>query len=107
MPVRIRGRRKNGWGYERLDYLPVSLLNVGLSEEQVARPPTAPAAVDVAGVGGALFNEAGAVGGVLQGARAGLCHSTRPGRVSVAAVGGVSAALGAVGEPSRLHAGRC
>ena len=44
VPVRIRGRRKNGRGYERLDYLPVTSLNVGLqrqndglSEGQVAR----------------------------------------------------------------------
>ena len=44
MPVRIRGRRNNGRGYERLDYLPVTSLNVGLqrqndglSEGQVAR----------------------------------------------------------------------
>ena len=43
MPVRIRGRRKNGRPYEREDYLPVTSLNVGLqrqtglSEAQVAR----------------------------------------------------------------------
>ena len=44
VPVRIRGRRRNGRGYERLDYLPVTSLNVGLqrqndglSEGQVAR----------------------------------------------------------------------
>ena len=42
--MRIRGRCKNGRGYERLDYLPVTSLNVGLqrqndglSEGQVAR----------------------------------------------------------------------
>ena len=44
VPVRIRGRRKNGRPYEREDYLPVTSLNVGLqrqndglSEAQVAR----------------------------------------------------------------------
>ena len=33
VPVRIRGRRKNGRGYERLDYLPVTSLNVGLQRQ--------------------------------------------------------------------------
>ena len=44
VPVRIRGRRKNGRAYERLDYLPMTSLNVGLqrqndglSEGQVTR----------------------------------------------------------------------
>ena len=33
VPVQIRGRRKNGRGYERLDYLPVTSLNVGLQRQ--------------------------------------------------------------------------